>query len=52
MSGIHTVLVAMYFLILAVNINDKEKFANFIRGLLIVVSFVILIASIPLQIWL
>lgn len=52
MSGIYTVLFAMYFLILAVNIKNKKEFANFIRGLLLVVSFVILIASIPLQIWL
>lgn len=52
MIGIYTVLFAMYFLVLAVNIKNKEEFANFIRGLLLVISFVILIASIPLQIWL
>ena len=52
MSGIHTALVAMYFLILAVTIKNKEEFANFIRGLLLVISFVILITSIPIQIWL
>ncbi len=50
MSGIYTVLFAMYFLILAVNIKNEKEFANLIRGLLLIISFVILITSIPLQI--
>ena len=46
MNGIYTVLFALYFLIFAVNTGGK------FGGVLLDISFVILIASIPLQIWL
>ena len=52
MSGIYTVLLAIFVLILAKNVNRKKEWSDFVMGLLLMLSFVLLVASIPLHIFL
>ena len=51
-SEIYTVLVAIFVLILSVNINRKKEWSVFVRGMLLMLSFLLLIVSIPLHIFL
>lgn len=50
MSGIYCLLVAIYILIMAEIIKNNAHIALFVKGLLIIISFIILLISIPIHI--
>ncbi len=50
MNGVYAALLAIYFLILAVKLDNKRDFLCFLKGLFFIISFVTLIVSVPVQI--